>query len=208
MTAICLFTNQPFFASSLEEIFSQIPSIYLSINPEIADGDVILCANEPLAAFDLSLNPRNLPVVYLGQGPEGSDFLLLPLDINDLIKRVQKEKNNFSNAKQWSLGSIYYHPRPKTLTLSETKIFLTDSEVDILNHLCENPDGSTRNTLQTSCLKYSSQAQTHTIETHLYRLRKKLTMLSGEDWIIFDDSTGYRLKIKPRLLLAAVDPQN
>ncbi|MBN9565703.1 MAG: response regulator transcription factor, partial [Alphaproteobacteria bacterium] len=152
--------------------------------------------------------PKNLPVIYLGQGPEGSDFLPLPLDINDLLNRVQKEKNSFSSAKQWALDSIHYYPRQKTLSHNETKIFLTDSEVDILNHLCENPDGSTRQMLQTSCLKYASQAQTHAIETHLYRLRKKLTMLTGEDWIIFNDSSGYRLKTKPHPLSVAGDLQN
>jgi hypothetical protein len=208
MTALCLFTNQPFVASSLKEIFSQIPSIYLSINPEIADGEVILYANDPLSSIDPSLNPRNVPVLYLGHGPAGYDFLPFPMDIHELIYRIELEKNMFSNAKQWLLGSIYYYPRQKTLLLNETKIFLTDSEVDILNHLCQNPDGSTRNELQTSCLKYSPQAQTHAIETHLYRLRKKLTMLTGEDWVIFDDSLGYRLKIKPRPLLAGVDPQS
>ncbi|MBO5037877.1 MAG: helix-turn-helix domain-containing protein, partial [Alphaproteobacteria bacterium] len=68
-------------------------------------------------------------------------------------------------------------------------------EVDIIKYLYQNtPDIATKEDLLENVWGYSSDATTHTVETHIYRLRQKVEKEKGSQLIITENN-GYRLNI-------------
>ena len=74
-------------------------------------------------------------------------------------------------------------------------IKLTEREVDILKYLYQNSDViSSKENLLENVWGYSADVTTHTIETHIYRLRQKVEEEGGSQLIITENN-GYRLNI-------------
>jgi len=98
-----------------------------------------------------------------------------------------------------ALGSAVFQPQEKTIsaTAGGESATLTDKEVDIL--LClTRQDGKTlkREELLRHVWRYQPGVDTHTLETHVYRLRQKLAALGGlENLLLTDEDGGYRLSV-------------
>lgn len=94
-----------------------------------------------------------------------------------------------------SIGPALFQPQEKSITAQDGKATLTDKEVDIL--LCLARQGGKalkREDLLRRVWRYQSGVDTHTLETHVYRLRQKLAALGGLDGLLItDDDGGYRL---------------
>lgn len=70
---------------------------------------------------------------------------------------------------------------------------LTEKEAALLNYLSNQPQAVTREALLEHVWRYHPETETHTLETHLYRLRQKLQELFAEKLQIISDDRGYRL---------------
>lgn len=70
---------------------------------------------------------------------------------------------------------------------------LTEKESALLTYLSHQPQPVTREALLEHVWKYHPDTETHTLETHLYRLRQKLQELFGEKLQIISNDQGYRL---------------
>lgn len=96
------------------------------------------------------------------------------------------------------LGSGRFRPQEKTLTADNgNTATLTDKEVDILVCLAQRGgDVMRRDDLLRHVWRYQPGVDTHTLETHVYRLRQKLAALEGlENLLMTDDDGGYRLAL-------------
>jgi len=89
-----------------------------------------------------------------------------------------------------------FKPGEKTLTDTETqeKIRLTEKETAILKYL-KRAEGATisREKLLTEVWGYNSNVTTHTLETHIYRLRQKIEIDPSKAKIILTESGGYSM---------------
>jgi DNA-binding winged helix-turn-helix (wHTH) protein len=102
-----------------------------------------------------------------------------------------------------ALGAALFQPQEKTISAAgyagSGSAGLTDKEVDIL--LClARLDGQTlkRDALLHHVWRYQPGVDTHTLETHVYRLRQKLAALGGlENLLLTDEDGGYRLSLSP-----------
>ena len=74
------------------------------------------------------------------------------------------------------------------------RLKLTEREVDIILFLKEHKRPQKINVLQNQVWKYSSELETHTVETHIYRLRKKITNTFKDDNFILSNENGYFIK--------------
>ncbi|MFN7114966.1 MAG: helix-turn-helix domain-containing protein [Alphaproteobacteria bacterium] len=107
------------------------------------------------------------------------------------------------------LGAAVFQPQEKTIFAAADAAAgsagLTDKEVDILLCLARQ-DGRTlkRDALLHHVWRYQPGVDTHTLETHVYRLRQKLAALGGlENLLLTDDDGGYRLSVSPAAAAAA-----
>ena len=116
-----------------------------------------------------------------------------------LLDTIRAANNKLDNSKEGFLVFNNYELRPNAreikdlLTGEVTK--LTEKEVYILKYLYKSSDRYVvKNDLQKDVWKYNEDVTTHTIETHIYRLRQKVEKDNGRRLIITDNG-GYKLNV-------------
>ena len=74
------------------------------------------------------------------------------------------------------------------------KLKLTEKEVNTIIYLSKKNKPISINELQTNVWDYHSDIETHTVETHIYRLRKKISKNFLDDNFIINKNNGYQIK--------------
>jgi DNA-binding response OmpR family regulator len=80
------------------------------------------------------------------------------------------------------------------MLLKDQKLKLTEKEVNTIIYLADNKKSVSIDELQTNVWQYQSDIETHTVETHIYRLRKKIVNIFGDGNFIINDKNGYKIK--------------
>lgn len=122
-----------------------------------------------------------------------------PQRLGDLVRRARQMIDAPAfYIEDLAIGAGIFRPQEKTLTGEDgASIALTDKEVDILVSLAQRGgDVLRRDDLLRHVWRYQPGIDTHTLETHVYRLRQKLATLKGlESLLQTDDDGGYRLSL-------------
>jgi DNA-binding response OmpR family regulator len=144
------------------------------------------------------------PVIYLSQDDNDvndTNFTNLPKPIYfpQLLKAIKKEMRDFviNKNREIEIGPYSFNYLMKRLvTKTGSEIRLTEMETKILNFLYKsNGKLIKRDTLLTEVWGYKSEVMTHTLETHIYRLRKKISFNCLSQTLLVSESGGYRLDL-------------
>ena len=81
----------------------------------------------------------------------------------------------------------------RKLFKDDTYIILTEKEVQLLDLFLNKSKPISKDEILSSVWNYSSDADTHTVETHIYRLRKKINEKFSDDNFILNNKKGYSL---------------
>ena len=145
-----------------------------------------------------------VPVLYLSQDDHDvndTNFTNLPKPIYfpQLLKVIKKEMKDFviNKNREIEIGPYSFNYLMKRLvTKTGSEIRLTEMETKILNFLYKsNGKLIKRDTLLTEVWGYKSEVMTHTLETHIYRLRKKISRNCISQTLLVSESGGYRLDL-------------
>lgn len=136
--------------------------------------------------------------IILGFESGANDFVTGPLNINTFIARLrahaqQSEKNETADFK---FGPYIFHFADNSLVDSrlEKRIHLTAKEAAILRQLCRNKGRLVRrDELLRKVWNWNPTSYTHTVESHIYRLRKKLEPDPHRPVLIRSSSAGYQV---------------
>ena len=79
----------------------------------------------------------------------------------------------------------------KKLSKLDQSIILTEKEIQLLELFLKNKKPISKDNILSSIWNYSSDADTHTVETHIYRLRKKISDKFMDDKFILINKEGY-----------------
>jgi len=111
------------------------------------------------------------------------------------VIRILKEPNLY--LKNITLGEYILEPKEKLLLKDENRLIkLTDKEIDILIYLSRHKDKEiSRNELLENVWHYQEAIDTHTVETHIYRLRKKIEKKFNDAEFLRTKENGYSLNI-------------
>ena len=82
----------------------------------------------------------------------------------------------------------------RTISKKDKELKLTQREIEVILFLRKNKQPINVNTLQKEVWGYSEDLETHTVETHIYRLRKKLKNIFDDDNFIESLKDGYLIK--------------
>jgi len=123
---------------------------------------------------------------------ELGESLARPFRFSGLLARLQAETGRRSEAEVM-IGPYSFRPAAKLLSEGERRIRLTEKETDILRFLHAAGGNVARETLLHEVWGYNPAVTTHTLETHIYRLRKKIETNPGEANILLTEAGGYRL---------------
>jgi len=119
-----------------------------------------------------------------------------PIDIYNLIEKINiqliKQKYNFQSKIKLKNYSLDLNSR--TITKNTTNLKLTEREMDIILFLNDSEKPQKINVLQNQVWRYSNKLETHTVETHIYRLRKKMNDNFKDNNFIISSDAGYFIK--------------
>ena len=122
-------------------------------------------------------------------------FLKLPSslkEINAIIENVAAKKV-FSKNSSIVIKKYFLNKNEKKLKKNENEIILTEKEIQLLELLLNNKEPISKDRILSSVWNYSSDADTHTVETHIYRLRKKINDEFSDENFILNTKDGYSL---------------
>ena len=135
----------------------------------------------------------------LGLEAGASDYVTKPFRFGVLLARIRTRLRQYemTESAQFNLGGYQFKPSVKTLVRDDqSKIRLTEKETNILRLLLR-AGGETvaRDKLLEEVWGYNAQVTTHTLETHVYRLRQKIEDDPSNSELLITETGGYRLNI-------------
>ncbi len=121
--------------------------------------------------------------------------LSLPITIQDLNKVVENSfaRENFNQNSSINVKDYILDKNEKKLIKNKDYIFLTEKEIQLLELFLLNKSSINKDKILREVWKYSDAADTHTVETHIYRLRKKIKDKFSDENFILNDKEGYLL---------------
>ena len=133
----------------------------------------------------------------LGLDSGANDYVAKPFKFPVLLARLRAQLRQHEQSEDavFQLGPYTFKPATKTLTDAKgSKIRLTEKEANILKFLYRAGDGTVpRDRLLHEVWGYNAAVTTHTLETHIYRLRQKIEPDPSNACLLVTESGGYRL---------------
>ncbi len=125
-----------------------------------------------------------------------NDYIAKPFRFAMLMARIHAHLRSHQQSEEaiYRIGPYTFRPSAKMLIDPEgKKVRLTEKETNILKFLYRSGETVARETLLHEVWGYNPAVTTHTLETHIYRLRQKIEEQPGQAQILITESGGYRL---------------
>lgn len=135
----------------------------------------------------------------MGLEAGANDYIAKPFKMGVLIARVRAQLRQFEQSEDatFTIGPYSFRPANKMLFDNEKagkKVRLTEKETAILKFLLRaGQKPVARDRLLTEVWGYNAEVSTHTLETHVYRLRQKIERNPAEARLLLTEPGGYRL---------------
>ena len=119
-----------------------------------------------------------------------------PLKINQIIERINLKflKHKFNTQSDISIGPYKLNLNSREISKDKNIISLTEREINLVLFLKNASTPVKISELQKKVWEYGSELETHTVETHIYRLRKKIKEKFNDDNFIKSLKEGYFIK--------------
>ena len=134
----------------------------------------------------------------LGLESGANDYVTKPFKFSVLLARVRAHLRSFEQSEEatFQIGPYDFRPSMKLLMTEDgRKVRLTEKETNILKFLYRAQGKSVpRDTLLSEVWGYNAAVTTHTLETHIYRLRQKVEPDPSNARLLLTDAGGYRLQ--------------
>lgn len=126
-----------------------------------------------------------------------NDYLTKPFRFPVLLARINAALRQHEQSEDvvFTIGHYAFQPSAKLLEATDGgKVRLTDKETSILKYLYrQGPKTITRDVLLKEVWGYNNRVTTHTLETHIYRLRQKIERDPSNARLLVTEEGGYRL---------------
>lgn len=132
----------------------------------------------------------------LGLDAGANDYVTKPFKFPVLMARIRSQLRTHEQSEDavFQLGDYTFKPAQKMLlTPEEKKIRLTEKETNILKFLYRSDGVVARDVLLHEVWGYNAGVTTHTLETHIYRLRQKIEPDPANARLLVTENGGYRL---------------
>ncbi len=185
-----------------EDLQNQIKRLIPQTQFVTQNPDVIIAVEETIENKAVRAQYPVVPMIWLSAQKTTaiSDKLNIrvkkPFKLVELIDVLQAANNKLNHSIDGYLQFNQYELRPKSREIEDLTtgliVKLTEKEVAVLQYLYKNADRYVSKTdLQTGVWQYNEDVTTHTIETHIYRLRQKVE--NNLRRLILTDNGSYKL---------------
>ena len=119
-----------------------------------------------------------------------------PINIFKLVEKINIEflKIKFSSQSEVKVKNYVINLNSREMIIKNIKIRLTEKEINTIIYLSKSNKPVSIDELQEKVWCYQSDIETHTVETHIYRLRKKILSIFKDNEFIISEKNGYQIK--------------
>ena len=119
-----------------------------------------------------------------------------PIKILKLVEKINVEflRLQFNSQSQVKIKNYTIDLNSREIIINNTKLKLTEKEINTISYLSESDKPVSIDELQENVWGYQSGIETHTVETHIYRLRKKILNTFNDNEFIVSKKDGYQIK--------------
>ena len=119
-----------------------------------------------------------------------------PINIFKLIEKINIQflKLQFKSQSSVKVNNYTINLNSREMLIDSTKLKLTEKEINTIIYLSKSNKPVSINELQKKVWSYQSDMETHTVETHIYRLRKKILNIFKDEEFIISKKNGYQIK--------------
>jgi len=120
---------------------------------------------------------------------------IMPISISQLIEKINIEflKIQFNSQSELKINDYIIDLNSRELFKQNTKLKLTEKEINTIIYLSNSDKPVSIDELQKKVWAYQSEVETHTVETHIYRLRKKILNIFNDSQFILSEKNGYHI---------------
>lgn len=204
MPNLLFLSSNPDFAADLKDqlrLYASEFNVFEADDPETF-FDMVLLDERPEKVKDYL--GRSVPLfLLLKSGADdnfpGAEIIFKPFSLSTFLDQIRSAIHLYDNSQEGYLQFNRYELRPflkeiYNLRNSDT-VKLTEKEVAILKYLYKAGDKIvTKNELLQEVWGYNPAITTHTIETHIYRLRQKVEQDAADAQLILTSEGGYQLQ--------------
>jgi DNA-binding response OmpR family regulator len=119
-----------------------------------------------------------------------------PINIFQLVEKINVEflKFHFNSQSEINVNNYNIDLNSREMSMNDLKLKLTEKEINTIVHLSKSNKPISIDELQEKVWSYQSDIETHTVETHIYRLRKKIFNTFNDKEFIISKKNGYQIK--------------
>ena len=119
-----------------------------------------------------------------------------PINIFKLVEKINIEflKIQFSSQSEFKVKNYIIDLNSREMMINNIKLRLTEKEIKTIIYLSKSNKPISIDELQEKVWSYQSDIETHTVETHIYRLRKKILSTFKDNKFIISEKNGYQIK--------------
>ncbi len=120
----------------------------------------------------------------------------LPINIHKLLEKINIEflKLQYNTQSKMNVKNYIVDLNSREMLFQNIKLKLTEKEINTISYLAKATKPVSINELEENVWSYQSDIETHTVETHIYRLRKKISNIFDDNNFIVSKKNGYQIK--------------
>ena len=175
------------------ELYHILEELGLDLNFKITFADSEKSLNEKVK------NLNNYLIISNKKYPNNINQLVLensPIKIFKLVEKINIEflKIQFSSQSEVKVKNYIIDLNSREMLINNIKLKLTEKEINTITYLSKSSKPVSIDELQEKVWSYQSDIETHTVETHIYRLRKKILNTFNDNKFITSERNGYQIK--------------
>ena len=118
-----------------------------------------------------------------------------PVPILKLLEKIKAQflKINFNKTSDIMIGPYKFNLNSREMSQANLKLKLTEKEINSIIYLFNSKDVVKIDELQSKVWGYQPELETHTVETHIYRLRRKISEKFNDENFILTNKSGYEI---------------
>ena len=192
-------SNQNLIIFNFKSLYLILKELEEFLNFKILDAPNIKDLNDNIKNLNDNIkNSKNYLIISQKKMNDfDNQFILdnIPIKISKLIEKIniQSLKTQYNDKSELKINQYTIDLNSRELIEKNIKLKLTEKEANIIVYLFQSDNSVSVDRLQFDVWGYRSKLETHTVETHVYRLRKKILKKFNDNNFIISNKNGYKI---------------
>jgi hypothetical protein len=192
-------SNQNLIIFNFKSLYLILKELEEFLNFKILDAPNIKDLNDNIKNLNDNIkNSKNYLIISQKKMNDfDNQFVLdnIPIKISRLIEKIniQSLKTQYNDKSELKINQYTIDLNSRELIEKNIKLKLTEKEANIIVYLFQSDNSVSVDRLQFDVWGYRSKLETHTVETHVYRLRKKILKKFNDSNFIISNKNGYKI---------------